>query len=477
MTTAQPTPEHEAARFQRGVALERRGELRAALGEFVALLAQNPAHLPAARHASGLFLGLGEREAAARCLFRVAEAHGVDPVDAALCRARGYGLIERPVAAARAAREVLVLAPGHAEAWRLLGTALAVGGAREAARLAWRRAVSLDPDDASAMLDLVRAGRITEADRTLVETLAARLRRDGLSPRQRMTLGFALGKALDDLGDPAAAIAAFDAANDIRARLVPFDPAGFAADVRRIIDGFPDRLAAPGGGRAVFILGLPRSGTTLVEQIVSSHPLVAAGGEMAFWGKAGTGWAAGQKLDVAVLRQAYETALAQVSADAARVTDKNPFNFAWLGLICQVLPDATIIHCRRDARDIGLSAYMTLFSSGNGWAARREHLVAMIEGYRSLMAHWRSLLPAGQMLEIDYETVVAEPEATARRLVAHCGLDWDAACLAPELNRRPVHTASLFQAREPVHAGSVGKWRRYAPWLGALAAAEPDSSR
>jgi len=288
-----------------------------------------------------------------------------------------------------------------------------------------------------------------------------------------MTLGFALGKALDDLDDPEAAIAAFDAANEIRAQLMPFDARAFAADVRRIIHGFSGRLAAPGGGRAVFILGMPRSGTTLVEQIVSSHPRVAAGGEMAFWGKAGTRWAAGEVPDLAELRRANEAALAQVSADAARVTDKNPFNFAWIGLICRALPDATIIHCRRDARDIGLSAYMTLFSSGNGWAARREDLLAMITGYRRLMAHWRSLLPAGQMLEIDYETLVVEPEATARRMIAHCGLDWDPACLAPELNRRPVHTASMHQAREPVHAGSVGKWRRYAPWLGALAAAEP----
>ncbi len=466
-------PAHAGVQHLLGIALERRGDPRGAMRAFARALALAPGLTDVAERASALLMARGDRRAAAACLIASAAA-AADPVAGGLARARACALLERHADAASALRAVLAHRPEHAEAWRLLGATLSVAGEVEAGRAAFRRAMQADPDDAAAVLDLVRSARTTEADRTLVQAIARRLDGTGtLSARQRMLLGFALGKAHDDLNEPAAAIRAFDAANAIRARSSPFDRTGFAADVDRMIAAFPVGMdAAPdgGGARAVLILGMPRSGTTLIEQILSSHPDVAAGGEMAFWGAAGQAWlAAPDRAALARLRNRHAKALDAISANAALVTDKNPFNFAWLGLIRLVLPDAYVIHCRRDPRDTCLSAYMTLFSAGNAWAARREDLAFVYRQYVRLMAHWRAVLPARRFLEIDYELVVAAPEAAARALVAFCGLKWNEACLRPEANRRPVHTASVYQARERVHARSVGRWRAYAPWLGELA--------
>ena len=150
-------------------------------------------------------------------------------------------------------------------------------------------------------------------------------------------------------------------------------------------------------------------------------------------------------------------------AAAARVTDKNPFNFLWAGLIHLALPETRFIHCRRDPIDTCLSIFFTRFATPQPLAYDRGDLVFYYRQYQRLMAHWRTVLPPDRLLEIDYETLTADPEPLTRRMVNFCGLDWDDACLAPERNRRVVRTASLWQARQPVYRGSVERWRNYAP--------------
>jgi tetratricopeptide (TPR) repeat protein len=464
------TPTHAGAHHLLGLALERQGNARAALAAFLRVLELVPGSTDAAIHASALLLSFGDRHGAANCLLSAAAAAALsNPAEAGICRARALGLLERHDAAAAVLRAVLSQFPDHAEAWRLLGNTLSVAGAMDQARAAFRRAMESKPRDASAVLDLVRSGRIAEADRDLVNRIERDLAQLDASPRHQVLLGFALGKAYDDLGEPANAMRAFDRANAIRARLSPFDRIGFTTDVDRIIVAFPGTTPHHAdAGRAIIIVGMPRSGTTLVEQILSCHPDVAAGGEMAFWGQWGTRWLAQGPADPATIRAEYAQVLDRVCATSARVTDKNPFNFAWLGLIRLVLPNATVIHCRRDPRDVCLSAYMTLFSGGNAWAANRDDLALFYRQYLRLMQHWRAVLPSQRLLEIDYEAIVADPAGAARQLVAFCGLDWNDACLRPEANPRPVHTASVYQAREAVHRRSAGRWRSYAPWLGAL---------
>ena len=225
---------------------------------------------------------------------------------------------------------------------------------------------------------------------------------------------------------------------------------------------------------------MPRSGTTLVEQIFSSHPLVAAGGELPFWRqRVQTGAAVfgpDARLDIARrVAGDYLATLRVVSPTAARVTDKTPFNFAHLGLIRQMFPFATIVHCRRAPIDTCLSNFMTNFAAQYDFAADRGSLVFFYRQYQRLMAHWRSVLPPERFIEVDYETLVADPEPLTRRLIEISGLDWDDACLAPHQNQRRVTTASIWQARQPIYRTSVERWRRYEPWLGELRTLLDDS--
>jgi hypothetical protein len=208
-------------------------------------------------------------------------------------------------------------------------------------------------------------------------------------------------------------------------------------------------------------------GTTLIEQIVSSHPSVAAGGELTFW--------TDQRATTAVADGASQTGadylalLRRIGPRSERVTDKNPFNFLHLGAIQLAAPGSRFIHCRRDPIDICLSIYFTRFATPQPFAYDRGDLVFYYREYERLMAHWRGLVPSDRLLEVEYESLIADRESLTRRMIAFCGLPWDDACLAPESNQRMVRTASLWQARQPVYRTSVERWRRYEPWLGELA--------
>ena len=230
---------------------------------------------------------------------------------------------------------------------------------------------------------------------------------------------------------------------------------------------------------ALAIVGMPRSGTTLVEQILSSHPEVAAGGELGFWGQAIAQLGGGDVLSRDVQRNfatRYLSVLAGISSETLRVTDKNPFNFRHLGLIHMALPDAFIIHCQRHPVDTCLSILTTNLTAHDiSFMGNREDLVFYYRQYERLMRHWREVLPADRFLEVDYEALVSDREAQTRRLIAFCGLQWDDACLQPERNQRAVRTASVWQARQPVYRTSVERWRNYEPWLGALAELLPPS--
>ena len=216
---------------------------------------------------------------------------------------------------------------------------------------------------------------------------------------------------------------------------------------------------------------MPRSGTTLTEQILASHPKVAAGGEIDFWlqrsGKPGLA-------EPDAVRD-YLGLLTRLSFGAARVTDKMPFNFLFLDIVQRLLPNARIVHCRRNPVDTALSIYFARFTAATGFARindfayARKDIVRAYRDYLRLMEHWRGVLSSDRFIEIDYEGLVADPEAVARRLVAFCGLEWDKACLDFHRANRPIATASAWQARQPIYRSSVERWRNYEPWLGDFA--------
>jgi hypothetical protein len=233
---------------------------------------------------------------------------------------------------------------------------------------------------------------------------------------------------------------------------------------------------------------MPRSGTTLIEEILASHPKVFGAGELRDFGTlAGTlRGADGSEFPECVgslttdqirfLGTTYMNAIRALAPAAERVVDKMPYNFYSVGLIHLALPNARIIHARRDPRDIALFCFSLLFTKGNEFTYDLAEIGRYICAYETLMQHWQRLLPPDAILEVRYEELVDRFEDEARRIIAHCGLDWDDACLAFHKTQRPVRTASVNQVRQPIYRSSVGRWRRYEGFLQPLLAAMTNGS-
>jgi hypothetical protein len=216
----------------------------------------------------------------------------------------------------------------------------------------------------------------------------------------------------------------------------------------------------------IFILGMPRSGSTLIEQILASHPGVQGGDERPDFPELLEALGG----DFAALGAAYVERCRALAPGAARLTDKLPGNFRHAGAIHLALPKARIIHSRRAAADTCLSCFTKLFRGEQAYTYDLGELGRYYRAYARLMAHWRAVLPASVFLEVDYEELVGDPETQTRRLLAHCGLEWDSACLAFHQTRRAVRTASAAQVRQPLHRGAIGRWRRYETLLAPLLA-------
>jgi hypothetical protein len=224
----------------------------------------------------------------------------------------------------------------------------------------------------------------------------------------------------------------------------------------------------------VLIVGLPRSGTTLLERVVSSHQGVVGCGELDFWSEHGPVWsnASTDRLAkvAAPLRESYLRVLRERAPNALRATDKMPFNFFWVGLVHLLLPKARFVFSLRNPVDTCLSIYTTPLRASLGFPSSLGDLAWYYRLHLRLLDHWRAVLPPDRWLDVHYEGVVTELDKTARRLIAFCGLEWDPACLRPEDNPDEVRTASSWQARQPIYRSSLERWRRYEPWLSELRA-------
>ncbi len=410
---------------------------------------------------------------------RRAAALSEDSVSGRLDFVKAAVLENNLAAAERPLREAIARHPNSHELHKALGDVLAKRGRFEEAIEACDRALVLNPLYAPAHLAAVQVRKCGEADRPRLTRMRSALREPSLDDEGRLFLHFAIGKLLDDIGQYREAMRHFDRGNSIRHRNARFDRAGLADVIDRLIARYTAAFfeANQEFGLAdetpLFIVGMPRSGTTLVEQIVSSHPAVDAGEELFFWSNraATRGVAEATAMTPAqgrTLVAEYISLLRRIGPSAARVTDKQTFNFQQLGLIHLLLPNARIIHCRRDPIDTCLSMYFTLFKGRIPFISDKGDLAFAYRQYGRIMQHWRSMLPADRFLEVDYEELVADREAVTRRLIDFCGLDWHEDCLCPERNERTVTTASLWQARQPVFTTSVARWQRYTPWLGEL---------
>jgi hypothetical protein len=329
-----------------------------------------------------------------------------------------------------------------------------------------------------------------DPDLEALRALADRASERGGPVEERLNLEFTLGKAYMDIGEAELAFAHLNAGARLKRSTFDYDvhddEAQFA-EIARILDAEQLNAERVGGGgdpseKPVFIVGLPRSGTTLVEQILASHPRVHGAGELTTLeallierlGPALSplarvqGFASLTPGDLAALGGAYARTTAAMAPGSLRVTDKMPSNFRLLGLIRLMLPNARIIHCRRDPLDTGLSCYATLFTRGQPFTYDLREFGLYHRAYERLMAHWRGLLPPERFLEVRYENVTGDLEGQARRLIDFCGLAWDDACLAFHQTRRPVRTASVDQVRRPLYRSSVARWKLYEAQLAPL---------
>ena len=472
-------PRYTDAYFRLGIALEKLGDIGGALAAYDRATKLLPSLTEAWFRAGALVYTLGHVGEAVGCFQRAAATGGRSSF-ARLGKARALVIEDRNQEAERVLREMLVADPTNAMAFDLLGSVLSELGRFDEARACFERTVAIAPLLAGSYYDLVRCRPVTNADNGLLQEMQAALAIPELELGQRQRLHLAIGKAAEDLGDYALAMQHFDAADAVRRGASSFDSAAFSNLIDRLIAlCTPEFIARAELGSSdttpVLIVGMPRSGTTLVEQIVSMHPEVGAGGELNFWNEGGLAWlssvAVGDEAQfVAKAAADYLGVLRAIAPTAARVTDKMPFNFLWAGLIHVAFPRATIIHCRRAAIDTALSIHQTHFHPSMPFPTGGAELVAYFRSYQRLVDHWRSVLPADRFIEVDYEDLTGAPEPVIRRIIAACGLAWHDSCLRPESNPRAVKTPSKWQTRQPIYRTSVERWRRYEPWLGPLRA-------
>jgi len=461
-----------------GLAYERAGDARSAMTCYDRATSVQPSFAEAWLRSGELAHAQGRLDDAI-VRFRRAQQADPDSRFGWLGCARAFLTRNLDAEAELALQKAIAADPGNADAHELLGHLLSNWGRFDEAHACFSRAVELSPRLAGSYYELVRCRRVTRSEQALMPRIEALLASPAMSPVQRQRLHLAAGKVADDLDDPERAMRHFDAADALRPGSVSFDSAAFD----QVIDGIIDRCTpelmaqAANGGNAsslpVFVVGLPRSGTTLLEQIISSHPSVSAAGELPFWTERGAAWHldAASARDVHFLDSAasqYLQILHAIGPGATHVTDKMPFNVLWAGAIHLALPRALIVHCRRSPIDTALSIHQTMFHPHLSFPTGGASLVAYFRSYERLTRHWRRVLPASKYIEVDYESLAHDPEPSIRRIIDACGLPWSDACLTPHLKPGVVRTPSKWQARQPINANSVAKWRRYEPWLGAL---------
>jgi tetratricopeptide (TPR) repeat protein len=462
-----------------------------------------------------------ERGRIAEGLAQIREACAVDPDDPEPQGqlARWLSRLNRNDEALAAVARALALVPRSALCWDTVGVVLSRAGRHEQAVACFERAVALDPQRAGIHFNhaasLKFLGRFTEAEaayeacvrcdphfwrahsalaatrrQTPERNHCARLERllttDPLEPDAELHLRHALAKELEDLGRDDEAFAHLLAGNARKHAAIGYrferDQGLFDAVTRL----FPEVLPAPAradltGDRLarapIFVVGMPRTGTTLVERILSSHSQVVSAGESQNFGvllKRACRTPSPQVLDEATLAQSLHVDLQALGRDyvertrppgrvQSRFVDKMPLNFFYLGHIARALPAASIVVLRRHPLDTGLSNFRQLFATGFSYydyARDLRDIGRYFVQFDRLIAHWRATLP-GRVHEVPYEALVADQRAETARLLAHCRLPWEEACLHFERNQQAVATASAVQVRQPLYASSVGRWRRF----------------
>ena len=385
-----------------------------------------------------------------------------------------YSHLNLHVDAGRCYERVAALSPGDPQALYNWATCLTALGQLEVAEERLNQVIALSPDDHDAQYNRSILRRQTPG-RNHVDELRQKLSDWQRSPTARIALGYALAKELEDLERYRESFAALKTAADTRRRLLSYRVEHDVTTMEQIAEAFDGEYcrrrtrAGTSTVRPIFIVGLPRSGTTLVDRILSSHSQVGSRGESSdlsaiLMRLAGpvpdrkTLVRRATMLDAAELGRGFCARLPRIGTP--RVIDKTPLNFLYLGLIAAALPQAAIIHVRRQPLDVCYAMYKTLFRMAYPFSYDLTDLACYYSAYSRLMQHWRDTL-GSRLIEVDYESLVADQAGETRRLLDACSLPWEDSCLEFHRNERPTLTASAAQVRQPLYSSSVGLWQRY----------------
>jgi len=402
---------------------------------------------------------------------------------------RAYFEADEPAKAIQAYQRAIALKPDFGDPYNNMGNALKELGRFDEALKAFETCLALSPEAIGTYVNLVDATKFRSNDDRHVQAIETQIARgDALSEERRMQMSFAAAKVYDDLKRYDEAFPLLLTGNALKRKTIAYDEPtilGYFNRLKNVMTADLLREKAGGGVQSqapIFVLGMPRSGTTLVEQILASHPRVTGAGELkdmsstvnSVRGKDGNVMPFPEFVPVATpaeiarIGEAYLQKLKRRAPEAERITDKMPSNFYFLGLIYLALPGAKVIHTNRNPVDTCVSCFSKLFAGEQSQTYNLGELGRYYRAYHDLMAHWRAVLPAGTFLDVQYEEVVADTEAQARRLLDYCGLEWDARVLDFHRNERPVKTASSSQVRQPIYGSSVARWRNYEKFLGPL---------
>lgn len=514
-------PQLAEAHSNLGITLSESGQAQQAMESHRRALQINPDNAEAHNNLGIVLRDLGQTQAAASSYLR-ALALRADYPEALNNLGNALLELDQPEAAETSFRRALAINPDFAEAHNNLGNRLRDSDRLEQALDSYRRALALKPDYAEAHSNLggvlMDLGQVAQAQACLYQGLAlapqaagplasallflpyqardARfaglepvyLRRDSLPLNDRIKINFAMGRAMETQGDYARAFAAYAEGNQLHFAQHPFDESEDQRLVDAMVDFYQPGLLRPNAGAPdaaalqripIFIVGMPRSGTSLIEQILASHPALHGAGELTLLAplarQADSLLRAARRPEDALpaLRQLGRDYLDQVwqrAPQARYISDKLPGNFYYLGLIQLMLPQARIIHSMRDPMDICFSCFALLFRNGHEYSYQLQALGRQYLRYQTLMRHWSRVLPPGRMLEVRYEDTVADCEREARRLLDFLDLPWNAACLDFHHTQRTVSTASVLQVRQPIYSSSVARWQRFATQLEPLRA-------
>jgi tetratricopeptide (TPR) repeat protein len=476
-------PRHANALNNLGIVVSQLGEHQNAIAFYRRALTIRPDHANAYQNMGNAFMKLDQPQQAAeayrKCLEIIPRHYRVQySLGTALAQ---MGKLDDAI---ECYKGVLEMNPGFVEAHHGIGNCLQQLGKIDEAAKHFEKALALKPDFAPAYDSLARQKKIDDEGAT-AESLEALLARKNLPEGERCAAHYALGRVYEESGDYDKSFEHYRQGNAMMKE--EFDPRKHAEFVSSILEVFTPALFERFKGlgdpttKPIFIVGMIRSGTTLTEQIISSHPQVYGAGELETIknialaipravksGKAFPYCVAdmtGETIKQAAKK--YYDDITAMSDGSPFVTDKMPGNFFHVGLIEILFPNARILHTRRNPLDNCLSAYFNKFQTGQQFSYDLTHLGKYYREYVRLMDHWRKVLPK-PMLEVQYEELVSNQEETSRKIIEFCGLPWDDKCLEFHKNERPIRTASSWQVRQPMYSSSVDRWRPYVSHLKPL---------